>query len=344
MSSYSGKYNSKLYCWSILTTVCTFVLIFIGGLVKSTESGLSVPDWPTTYGENMFLFPISNMVGGILYEHGHRLFASLVGMLILIQTIWILLLDERRWLKKVSLFTLLTVIVQGILGGLTVHYMLPIWISASHGIIAQSTLCLTLFLSISLSKSWIKQSKELINFNIYKLATFVTILIWIQLVLGAVMRHSEAGLVAFDYPTMNGDLVPQIEKIYDYNQIRDEFIWDNIENSDSTLIQRDVLDEHLESITPFKLLIHFSHRTWAYIVFGFILYLWITALKSFNGDDLFKLSSSFLLFTVIIQIILGIFSIWSIRDVLITTLHVANGSVVLATSFYITVWSWRLRN
>ena len=344
MSSYSGKYNSKLYYWSILTTVCTFVLIFIGGLVKSTESGLSVPDWPTTYGENMFLFPISNMVGGILYEHGHRLFASLVGMLILIQTIWILLLDERRWLKKVSLFTFLTIIVQGILGGFTVHYMLPIWISASHGIIAQLTLCLTLFLSISLSKSWIQESKELINSNIYKLATFVTLLILIQLVLGAVMRHSEAGLVAFDFPTMNGDLVPEIEKIYDYNQIRDEFIWENIENSDSTLIQRDVLDEHLEPINPFKLLIHFLHRTWAYIVFGFILYLWITALKSFNGDDLFKLSSSFLLFIVIIQIILGIFSIWSIRDILITTLHVANGSLVLATSFYITVWSWRLRN
>ena len=343
MSSYSAKYNPKLYYWSIFTTFCTFILIFIGGLVKSTESGLSVPDWPTTYGENMFLFPLSNMVGGILYEHGHRLFASFVGFLILVQTFWILIQDDRKWLKKISVFTLSTVIIQGILGGLTVHYLLPIWISASHGTIAQSTLCLTVFLSIALSKTWIQQSKELINSKIFRIAAFVTITIWIQLVLGAIMRHSEAGLIAFDYPEMNGDLIPKISKIYDYNQIRNDFIWENIDNSDSTLTQRDVLDEHLEPITPFKLIIHFMHRTWAIFVFGFIIYLFFIVMKYLNGNDMIKLSISFLLFTAIIQIVLGIFSIWSIRDILITTLHVGNGSLVLATSFYLTVWSWRLK-
>ena len=343
MSSYSGKYHSKLHYWSIFTTFCTFILIFIGGLVKSTESGLSVPDWPTTYGENMFLFPITDMVGGILYEHGHRLFASLVGFLILVQTIWIISVEDRSWIKKLSGFTLITVIIQGILGGLTVHYLLPVWISASHGTIAQSTLCLTVLLSVATSKSWIQQSKEIVNYKIFKVAIFVTFTIWIQLVLGAVMRHSEAGLAAFDYPTMNGDLIPKISKVYDYNEIRNDFIWDNIENSDSTLTQRDVLDEHLEPITPFKLIIHFMHRTWAIFVFGFIVYLWIIAMKYSNGNDLIKFSSTFLLFTVIIQFILGVFSIWSIRDILITTLHVGNGSLVLATSFFITVWSWRLR-
>jgi len=291
----------------------------------------------------MFLFPVSNMVGGILYEHSHRLFASLVGLLILIQSIWILLQDQRKWLKKIGVFTLLTVIFQGILGGLTVRYMLPVWISASHGIIAQSTLCLTLFMSISLSKSWIQQSKELVNSKIFRIATITTILIWIQLVLGAVMRHSEAGLVAFDYPTMNGDLIPKISKVYDYNQIRNDFIWDNIDNTDSTIAQLDILDEHLEPITPFKLLVHFFHRTWAIVVFGFIFFLWISTIRFSNGNDLMKLTSSFLLFTVIIQIVLGVFSIWSIRDILITTLHVVNGSLVLATSFYITIWSWRLK-
>ena len=85
------------------------------------------------------------------------------------------------------------------------------------------------------------------------------------------------------------------------------------------------------------------HRTWAIFVFGFINYLFFIVMKYSNGNDMIKLSSSFLLFTAIIQIVLGIFSIWSIRDILITTLHVGNGSLVLATSFYLTVWSWRLK-
>ena len=90
MTSPPKTYNKNIHGWSIFTMLSTFILIFIGGLVKSTESGLSVPDWPTTYGMNMFLFPPSDMVGGILYEHGHRLFASFVGTLILIQTIYLI--------------------------------------------------------------------------------------------------------------------------------------------------------------------------------------------------------------------------------------------------------------
>ena len=344
MTSYSGKYNSKLHYWSVLTTICTFILIFIGGLVKSTESGLSVPDWPTTYGENMFLFPLSSMVGGILYEHGHRLFASLVGFLILVQTFWILLKENRRWLIKLSIITLFTVIIQGLLGGLTVHFLLPVWISALHGIIAQTTLCITVLISVSTSKSWIQSSKEIVSSKIFKIASTVTILIWIQLVLGAVMRHSESGLVAFDFPSMNGDLVPSVERVYDYNEIRNDFIWDNIDNSDSELIQRHILDEHLEPITPFKILIHFSHRFWAFIVLGGISILFFVVIRDSNSSELMKISVIFLLIIGLLQILLGVFSIWSIRDIIITTLHVGNGSLVLAISFYISIWSYRLKN
>jgi len=344
MTSHSGKYNKYVHNWSILTMVSTFILMFIGGLVKSTESGLSVPDWPTTYGENMFLFPLSDMVGGIFYEHLHRLFASFVGALILIQTMWVLLKDPRNWIKKMSVITLFTVVFQGILGGLTVYYLLPVWISASHGTIAQTTLCLTVFLAVSTSKSWIQQSKELVNSKIFKIATIVTIIIWIQLVLGAIMRHSEAGLIAFDYPTMYGDLIPKISKVYEYNQFRNDFIEENIENAVSTISQLHLLDEHLGPITSLKLLIHFFHRTFALIVLGFVFYLWFIIIKYSNGNDLFKMFGTFLLFSVILQMVLGIFTIWSIRDILITTLHVANGSLVLATSFYITIWSWRLKS
>ncbi|MED5475329.1 MAG: COX15/CtaA family protein [Candidatus Neomarinimicrobiota bacterium] len=343
MSSYHGKYHPYLHYWCFFTTICTFCLIFVGALVKSTESGLSVPDWPTTYGENMFLFPISSMVGGVLYEHGHRLFASFIGFLILVQTTWILSVEKRSWIRKISVITLGTVIFQGTLGGLTVYYLLPIWISASHGTIAQTTLCLTVLLTVSTSKKWIKQSKENISPKLFKISLIVTILIWIQLVLGALMRHSESGLIAFDFPLMNGDLIPTVDKIYDYNQLRNNFIWENIDNSDSTLTHRHLLDEHLEPITPFKMLIHFAHRFWALVVFTGIIYLLFSTYKLNKNKHLMKIPVFILLITAIGQIILGVFSIWSIRDILITTMHVSNGSLVLAVSFYITIWTWRLK-
>ena len=84
--------------FSKLLALSTLALIFIGGLVTSTSSGLSVPDWPTTYGYNMFLFPISQWVGGIFYEHTHRLYASLVGLLTVVLAVWLHLkaADRRR--------------------------------------------------------------------------------------------------------------------------------------------------------------------------------------------------------------------------------------------------------
>src|SRR5437667_10589411 len=117
--------NSGLHRFALLTACFTALLIFVGGLVTSTESGLSVPDWPTTYGWNMFTFPFSKWVGGIFYEHTHRLMASFVGFLTVILTGWIWLSEERRWMKWLTTAALGTVILQGVLGGLTVLFLLP---------------------------------------------------------------------------------------------------------------------------------------------------------------------------------------------------------------------------
>ena len=115
----------------------------MGGLVKSHESGLSVPDWPNTYGEFMFSFPYSKWVGGIFYEHLHRLFASFVGFLILILSFWVWKVESRIWLKKLGFAALFTVVLQGLLGGLTVIFLLPTLISMAHGILAQTFFCIT---------------------------------------------------------------------------------------------------------------------------------------------------------------------------------------------------------
>src|ERR1700746_860651 len=111
---------------------CTVLLVLAGSLVTSTASGLSVPDWPTTYGWNMFAFPPSKWVGGILYEHGHRLIASGVGFLTVVLAAWLWFQEKRRWVRWLGVAALGTVLAQGLLGGLTVLFFLPPAISTAH--------------------------------------------------------------------------------------------------------------------------------------------------------------------------------------------------------------------
>ncbi len=135
MTSISSK---NLRWFSKIIVFATLLLIFAGALVKSFEVGLSVPDWPTTYGYQMFAFPWADMVGGIFYEHGHRMLATLVGALTLILGIWLGHKESRNSVKLLGFTALVLVIVQGLLGGLTVLYFLPTPISLLHGVIAQT--------------------------------------------------------------------------------------------------------------------------------------------------------------------------------------------------------------
>ena len=108
-----------LHRYNQVLSVASLILIAAGGLVTSTGSGLAVPDWPNTYGYFMLSFPLSNMKGGILYEHGHRLIASIVGLLTVGLAIGLSRLDGRRWVRRLGWFALAAVIAQGILGGIT---------------------------------------------------------------------------------------------------------------------------------------------------------------------------------------------------------------------------------
>src|SRR5262245_32575448 len=108
-----------------LVVASTVLLIAAGGMVTSTGSGLAVPDWPNTYGQFMFSFPFEKMVGGIFYEHGHRMIASTVGFLTIILAIWTWKAEPRRWVRWLGLSALGAVILQGLLGGITVLLLLP---------------------------------------------------------------------------------------------------------------------------------------------------------------------------------------------------------------------------
>ena len=143
-----------LHRYACLLVVATLILVAAGGMVTSTNSGLSVPDWPTTYGYQMFSFPFSGMVGGIFYEHGHRLIASAVGLLTIGLVIFLWRIEARAWVRRLGYLALAAVIVQGTLGGLTVLFFLPDAISISHAGLAQIFFALTISIALVTSEGW----------------------------------------------------------------------------------------------------------------------------------------------------------------------------------------------
>src|SRR5438552_2843667 len=201
--------------FALFTVCCTAFLIFLGGLVTSTESGLSVPDWPTTYGWNMFAFPFSKWVGGIFFEHSHRLMASFVGFLIVILALWTWLGEKRRWVRWLSACALGAVILQGILGGLTVLLLLPAPISTLHACLAQTFFCLVIALAVVTSQQWkrglplIQSPAEAVSVRV--LCVMTTTAVYFQLILGALMRHTNAGLAIPDFPLAFGRIIPPFD-------------------------------------------------------------------------------------------------------------------------------------
>src|SRR5881394_2034670 len=117
---YDARYIPTLHRLALLTAIATFPLIFMGGLVTSHGAGMSVPDWPNSYGYNMFTFPPSKWVGGIFYEHTHRLMGTVVGMLSIAMVIAAFKFENRSWIRNLAIAILLAVILQGVLGGLRV--------------------------------------------------------------------------------------------------------------------------------------------------------------------------------------------------------------------------------
>lgn len=177
---------------AVITACATFPLLFIGALVTSKGAGLAVPDWPTTFGYNMFLYPWSKMVGNIFYEHGHRLVASAVGMLTIVLALSLWFQEQRHWLRWLGVATLGLVILQGVLGGLRV-VLLEHTLAIVHAAVAQAFFALTVSLAMFTSSDWREGSmgRPLIDAErLQRLCALTTGLIYIQAVFGAVLRHT----------------------------------------------------------------------------------------------------------------------------------------------------------
>ena len=180
--------NKGLHRFTLLVTSATFVLLIAGALVTSHDAGLATNDWPLSNGQ---VFP--KMVGNLFWEHGHRLVATTVGLLTIGLNVYLYKCEPRRWVRRLGLIALGTVIAQGLLGGLTVKLMLPLAVSAAHATLAQLFFCIMVSLSIFTSPGWQTDRKTFADKGsvpLRYLAVAATVTIFLQLILGATLRHS----------------------------------------------------------------------------------------------------------------------------------------------------------
>jgi cytochrome c oxidase assembly protein subunit 15 len=289
------RYNRFLAAVSLL-------LIAAGGLVTSTGSGLAVPDWPSTYGYFMYSFPLSGMVGGILYEHGHRLIASTVGLMTIVLTVWLTWVERRRWVRRLGWIVLAAVIAQGLLGGLTVLYFLPAPVSIGHAGLAQIFFMLVVSLAVFTSPGWLNRygrdaatMRDVVSDTaLRRLAILTPIVVYLQILVGATMRHTGAGLAIPDFPLAFGHVVPPI--------------WDP------------------------GIAVHFAHRVGAVVVVGLVVALSAHVVARQRAREELVRPALLLLLVVLTQFTLGAWTVLSEKHVVINTTHVATGAVLFVTS------------
>jgi cytochrome c oxidase assembly protein subunit 15 len=295
-----------------LTAAWAAFVIFAGAQVTSTGSGLAVPDWPLSYG---MLFP--PMVGGIFYEHGHRLVAGTFGVLTLIQAVWIQLWSSRAAsplsssgatgrLRKLGWALLGTTIFQGLLGGLTVKLLLPKPVSVSHGLVAEIAFCIAVSTAFFVSRFYNDlQSVERGNAPI-GLTTALVAAVFLQVFAGAVMRHRGAGLAIPDFPLSFDRIIPPFAN--------------------------------------FDVVINYIHRLGALTVSVLVIVTAVRLLRFAKGHPLRELAM-ILLVVVAGQLFLGAYTVWSGKQPVITSFHVMNGAITLALSVVIALTSrtigWR---
>ena len=331
-SSLSARWLNR-FVW--FTGVATLLLICSGGMVTSKGVGLAVPDWPTTFGYNMFLFPVSKWIGGIFFEHTHRLIASTVGFLTIILTIWLWLVEDRHWVRNLGLIALAGVILQGVLGGLRVT-MLRDEIGIFHACLAQAFLGLIVLIAITTTNFWRTLNRNLTVLNgqvskrlvaIKTMAIATTIAIYVQLALGATMRHQHRDLAILDFPTANGAWIP--------------------DTSAGTLAKINAWrDAHaLSDVSAFQIWLQMTHRLLAVLI-GLAIILFAVRIwrlrKSSRAPILSGLSILWIAL-VFCQLTLGAWTIWSNKAADVATAHVAVGAIMLSFGVSICAICWRIR-
>jgi heme a synthase len=293
----SNPASPALHRFAIACATATFILIFVGGLVTSTGSALAVPDWPLAYGR---LVP--KLVGGVRFEYGHRVAAGVVVLLTIILALWTAMVERRSWVRKTAFAAAAVIVVQAILGGITVLYLLPLPVAVAHAGTGQALFCLMVAMALFTNPKFAtgRQLEPATGRpRIGVLATITTAIIYAQILIGAVMRHLGAGLAIPDFPTSFGHLMPPFLSL--------------------------AID------------VNFAHRGGAVVVSIFVLWTVTRVFRGYRDRPELTHPALLLIVLLLLQLTLGALTIWSGRAVLPTTTHVAIGAAVLAASLALTI-------
>lgn len=314
---------------ALLTFLATLILIALGGLVTSHNAGLAVPDWPNTFGYNPFLFPVDRWVGGIWFEHTHRLWASVVGFLTIGLAVILQWKERRGWLKTLGWIVLALVIAQAVLGGLRVT-MLKAELGIFHACLAQTFFVLVGLITLFTSRWW-RDGADSVPARLvaprWRWAVIaVTGLIYVQLILGATMRHAHLGLSIPDYPLAYGQLIPPL---------------------DAATVER--INEHrlsagMEPTTAVQIALQFTHRLVAVaVLFGIVLC--VDALRrQERAPRILRRAGMTWVGLVGLQFVLGASTVWSNKAADVATTHVVVGALTLFVGALLAAIAWRIES
>ena len=281
--------------FALFVAVAAFLLVIAGSLVTTTGSALAVPDWPLAFGQ---VFP--RMEGGVLFEHGHRMIAGVVVTLVVIQWIWTEREDPRKSVRWLSRAMVASIIVQALLGGATVLLRLPVAISSAHAGLAEILFAMT----VVMAEQTANRESGIANRPIRDWRFAIpAVVIFAQIMIGAIVRHTGAGLAIMTFPLADGRLIP--------------------------------------AFTTPQVAWHFAHRAGAVVVAIVATWTAITALRT--GDSRLRRPSLLMLFLVLWQWVMGALTIFSFRGLYPTTAHVAGGALLFVTSVLLAVRSSAVR-
>jgi len=190
LKAIATSYNRGHHRLAVILACWTFLLIIAGALVTSNDAGLSVPDWPTSFGS---WYKIPKLVGGVKFEHTHRMIAQGAGLLTILLAVWTWRTEKRRWMRVLGFGALGMVIVQGILGGLTVKLFLPPPVSSAHAALAQTFFCLAVAFALFTGQKWVEEQPQ-VEYDqrrpsLFTLTLLSIFVLYVQLILGAMFRH-----------------------------------------------------------------------------------------------------------------------------------------------------------
>jgi heme a synthase len=353
--------KTLLHWYAVAAAASVLLLICSGGLVTSHEAGMSVPDWPNSFGYNMFLFPVSRWVGAVFFEHTHRLIASGVGLLTVALCVALFGIEKRRWVKTLGVIAVVAVVVQGVLGGLRVTENNAL-LGLFHGCLAQSFFCLMATIALVTSRFWLtleraravgtktadhqspitnhvsarhpfglaspfaKASEDKSEAAVHKSpltsdlslltscrrwAIVVTAMVFVQLILGASMRHSHAGLSITDFPTSYGQWFPPL---------------------DAASLAR-INEARGAAAEPYTsaalILLQYVHRLWALVIVAGLCATSVRLLRERALPMFFRRCASVWMLLVVVQFCLGAWTVLSNKAADIATAHVACGALTL---------------